>query len=89
MEAPAVGSAKNSELAATIRIAILILVGYLAFELIPTSLDKGLDTEWNLKTSFFLVSFAVFINIHHFFIDSVVWKFDQPEVRRNLLGAAS
>ena len=67
-------------------LAGLLLVGFCAFELIPNILDRTLETAWYLKTWFFTVAFIVFLNIHHFFIDSVVWKFDQKEVRAGLLG---
>jgi hypothetical protein len=64
---------------------MLLLVGFSAFELVPSLLDRAFQTEWYLKTWFFMIAFAVFINVHHFFIDSVVWKFNQDEVRNSLL----
>ena len=27
----------------------------------------------------------LFINIHHYFIDNVIWRFTDPEVRAHLL----
>ncbi len=65
--------------------ALLLVVGFLAFELGPNILDNGPETPWELKAWFFLFAFVVFLNVHHFFIDSVVWKFKQSEVRDNLL----
>jgi hypothetical protein len=88
MEAPGIARSRRPEVVATLSLAALILVGFLTFELFPILLDKGFETNWNKKAQFFLISVAVFINIHHYFIDSVVWKFDQPEVRKNILEAA-
>jgi len=69
----------------SLRVALLIVVGFLAFELIPSGLDKSLNTMWTTRMPFFMSAFSVFINVHHFFIDSVVWKFDQSEIRESLL----
>jgi hypothetical protein len=68
-----------------IKLALLLLIGFSAFELIPSLLDKGLETSWYLKTWFFMIAFAVFINVHHFFIDSVVWKISDPKVGGTLI----
>lgn len=69
----------------SLRVLGLIAVGFLAFELVPSFLDKSLDTESHQTAWFFTTAFAVFINIHHFFIDSVAWKFKNPEVKAKLL----
>lgn len=69
----------------SMRVALLLLVGFCAFELFPSLLDRSLETSWYLKTWFFVVAFVVFLNIHHFFIDSVVWKMNQPKVKKGLL----
>lgn len=69
-----------------LQIAILLLVSSFAFEFIPLYLDKNLETSQHQVEWFFFISFAVFINIHHFFIDSVTWKFNQSEVQTGLFG---
>ena len=68
----------------SLRIALLLFIGFSAFELIASLLDKYFETLWYTRTLFFFVAFSVFINIHHFFIDSVVWKFNQSEIRDGL-----
>ncbi|MDR3606785.1 MAG: hypothetical protein P4M08_05310 [Oligoflexia bacterium] len=81
-------ASRRPELRKSIFLAILLFVGFCSFELVPNLLDQVLQTGWYLKSWFFMASFAVFINIHHFFIDSVVWKFsrkDQKELRLALL----
>ncbi len=69
----------------SLRLIALIIVGFLYFELIPTTLDQKLNTEVTKTAWIFMTSFAVFINIHHFFIDSVVWRLKSPEVKSGLL----
>lgn len=78
---------KNSwyNLQVSVRILFLLAIGLLAFELIPSVLDKKLETDIYQSAWFFTAAFAVFLNIHHFFIDSVVWKLKDQEVRNNLL----
>jgi hypothetical protein len=34
---------------------------------------------------FFFTAAMLFINIHHYFIDNVIWRFKDPEVRNYLL----
>jgi hypothetical protein len=67
------------------RILALFLIGFLAFEGIPFSLDYLMNTDQHQLSWFFAAAFAIFFNIHHFFIDSVAWKFDHPEVRDGVL----
>lgn len=69
----------------SLRLLLLVAVGLLAFELIPSVLDKKLETGTHQAALFFTSAFAVFLNIHHFFIDSVVWKLKDEEVKNNLL----
>ncbi len=62
----------------------LALVGYLAFDGVPSGLDQFQASQAQLGMSFFLICFIAFINIHHYFIDNVLWRFKNPEVRRLL-----
>ena len=64
-----------------------IIVGFLAFELIPNTLDNILKPDGGYRQSWYFFTCALtFINIHHFFMDSVTWRFKSPEVQQNLLG---
>jgi len=64
----------------------LILVGFAAFELVPNSLDHMLGTQENLGVWFFFAAAVLFINVHHYFIDNVIWRFHNPRIRKYLLG---
>lgn len=64
--------------------AIMALLGYLAFEYVPKGLDQALNTRGMFQTSFFIIGFIAFINIHHYFIDNVLWRFKNKEVKQLL-----
>ena len=88
LEEPKISRGRWRNVDASLRLASLLIIGFLSFEFIPTLLDKKFDTLFNMDVLFFSVAFVVFINVHHFFIDSAVWKFNQREVREGLLGSA-
>ena len=73
------------ELKATILVTGIVLAGWLAFEMVPNTLDNALGTftAWNMF--FFFTAAMLFINVHHYFIDNVLWRFKDPEVRAYLL----
>ncbi len=73
----------RKQLKITIIVFLLILLGFLSFDLVPNVLDKYVTSEWSFF--FFIASFSVFINIHHYFIDSVIWRFKDPVVKQALL----
>ena len=43
----------------------------------------GTNDAWGM--SFFVTAAMLFINIHHYFIDNVLWRFKDPRVRAYLL----
>ena len=65
--------------------ALMVVVGYLAFYFIPGQLDAGLQTFQQQQLQYFLISILVFINIHHYFIDNVLWRFNKNKEVRELL----
>lgn len=62
----------------------LFVAGWAAFEIIPNSLDKYFFPSGSIFP-FFLISALIFINIHHYFIDNAIWRFRDPEIKKNLL----
>ena len=64
----------------------LVLVGFTVFELAPNALDSILGTQEALGVWFFFAAAVLFINVHHYFIDNVIWRFENPRIRRHLLG---
>ena len=64
---------------------VLVVVGYLAFEW--ASLLEWTDLTNQSGTMVLLGAATVmYINIHHYFIDAVIWKIREPEVRESLFG---
>jgi hypothetical protein len=63
---------------------MMIFIGYLAFDYIPLALDSSVDSRTTMGISYFFIAFMTFINIHHYFIDNVLWRFKNKEVRELL-----
>jgi hypothetical protein len=78
-------TARHREAQATALIVGLVVAGWLAFEFVPNSLDNELGTFGAWQMFFFFTAAMLFINIHHYFIDNVIWRMRDPEVRERLL----
>jgi hypothetical protein len=66
----------------TIVILGLVFCGWMGFEFVPGSLDMLMDHVRNIGVSFFLIGCSLFLNIHHYFLDNVLWRLrDDPVVR--------
>lgn len=64
---------------------IAFILGALMFDFVPKFLDSVILVENGITPNLFLLSFILFINIHHYFIDSVIWKGTNKDVRNNLI----
>jgi hypothetical protein len=62
-----------------------VLLGAMCFEFVPKFLD-GQNFLHNpaLGTSPFVAGFLLFINIHHYFIDNVIWRASNEQVKKYL-----
>jgi hypothetical protein len=78
------GSADYEIKAVGIVLAV-IGAGWLSFDLIPSTLDKWLGTFDSWRIFFFFTAAMLFINIHHYFIDNVLWRSRDPVVKQYLL----
>lgn len=60
-------------------------LGFAAFWAIPAYLDGmvAYDSETFGNTMFFFMCW-VFINIHHYFLDNVIWRAENPETKKHL-----
>ncbi len=72
-----------------LRVASFMLFGFLlgasGFFLFPFLMDQVIAYDKELfGASLFVVVFWVFINIHHYFLDNVMWRRGNPEVATNL-----
>ena len=69
----------------TVVILGLVVAGYLAFDWIPNRLNVALDVVPRTRTYFFVTAALAFVNVHHYFIDNVIWRLRDPGVRRELI----
>ncbi|MFV3368579.1 hypothetical protein ACNFH5_10430 [Pseudomonas sp. NY15435] len=51
------------------------------FYLLPVRLDDALGVS-EISPTVFMVAFLLFVNIHHYFLDSVIWRGTNAEVRK-------
>jgi hypothetical protein len=89
MEDTRLRSERHREIKATALVVGLVLAGWLAFEFVPNTLDNALGTFSAWQMFFFFTAAMLFINIHHYFIDNVLWRFRDPDVRAYLLSPRS
>lgn len=62
-----------------------LLLGGLGFWLIPTALTAIVPYDREvLGSSLFFFIVLIFINVHHYFLDNVMWRRGNPEVSRYL-----
>lgn len=76
---------RNSSVRATLLVLGLCFSGWIAFELVPGNLDKVFDNLRTFGFSFFLIAANLFINIHHYFLDNVLWRVRDDEAVRQAL----
>jgi hypothetical protein len=78
---------KMTGLSLAVFICLGFVLGYISFNAVPVMLDKTFNGHGPFYESIlFTVMFAVFINIHHFFIDNVIWRKENSEVKNYLYG---
>ena len=75
----------HPEIRATVLTVGIVLAGWMAFEFLPNEIDTALGTFNSWQMFFFFTAAMLFINIHHYFIDNVLWRFRDPEVQKYLL----
>jgi hypothetical protein len=71
-------------------IGVGVLLGYLGFQGIPRTVDALLPYDRHLLgPSLFLFSFYIFINIHHYFLDNVMWRRGNPDVQQYIFAKSA
>ena len=63
---------------------LMAAFGYLSFEYVPNRLDLETNAASQFGLGFFIIAIVAYINIHHYFIDNVLWRFKNKEVRELL-----
>lgn len=83
------GDMKNRSLWKLARFYLVgVALGALGFWVIPYLLTDTISYDKTILGGFaFFFIFWVFINIHHYLMDNVMWRKDNPDVAKNLFGA--
>jgi hypothetical protein len=70
-------------------VAAGVVLGFLGFMGVPRLLDSlGLYNARLYGPSLFLFQFYIFINVHHYFLDNVMWRRGNPDVQQYIFGRA-
>lgn len=70
-------------------IAVGVGLGYLGFWALPLFFDSTVPYDQTVfGGTVFMFIFWIFINIHHYFIDNVIWRRENPDTRRFLFGSS-
>ena len=85
MEDSRLRGSRHREAWGTALVVAIVIAGWLAFELVPNTIDTRLATFDAWGVYYFFTAAMLFINIHHYFIDNVIWRFKDPDVRAYLL----
>ena len=65
--------------------AVSFVLGYYMFWQAPAWLDTNVPYDTTVfGTSLFFFLFWIFINVHHYLLDTVMWRKGNPEVKRHL-----
>ena len=74
-----------SKAAFIVFVVLGIVIGALIFDALPGLLDKQISYDRSIYgTALFMFMFWIFINIHHYFIDNVIWRREGSEVKKYL-----
>ena len=69
--------------------AVGLGLGYLGFWLLPRFLNRHVHYDYAMfGTGLFFFLFWIFINVHHYFLDTVMWRKGNPDVQRYLFAHA-
>ena len=85
MEDTRIRGLEHPEVRGTLLAFSIVVAGWLAFEFVPNEIDTALGTFNSWQMFFFFTAAMLFINIHHYFIDNVLWRFKDPEIQKYLL----
>ena len=70
-------------------LVLTAILGALAFELVPHALDKNvpITVAFNHPALWFF-AFNLFINLHHYFIDNVIWRGNNELLKQHIVVAS-
>lgn len=81
------GQSISARMRLVIFAALGFILGYLGFWLLPETLNANVPYSQEVfGTALFFYLFWIFINIHHYLLDTVMWRKGNPDVARHLFG---
>jgi hypothetical protein len=64
-----------------------LILGFVGFWFAPSLLNKVVAYDREVfGVAMFLFVFWIFINVHHYFLDSVMWRRENPDTKKYLFG---
>ncbi len=66
---------------------VAIILGLAGFWWLPRLFDRVVSYDSAFGAEAFMFMFWIFINIHHYFMDNVMWRRENPDTARFLFGA--
>lgn len=70
-------------------LVLAAIIGAASFEWIPAMLDKLFPLDANVfGPTLWVFAFNIFINVHHYFIDNVIWRGDNDFLKNYLVKAS-
>jgi hypothetical protein len=76
---------KKYQLNMALFVLLGVILGALGFWAIPIFLQVAVAYDADIfGASMFMFMFFIFINVHHYFLDNVMWRRENPDVRRYL-----
>jgi len=75
------------------RLAVFVVIGtalgFLGFVALPYLLDASVSYDESVYgPSLFVFLFYIFINVHHYFLDNVMWRRGNPDIQKHVFGAS-
>jgi len=66
-----------------------MFLGFFSFWTLPRLLDSSISYNQTIfGGTMFMFIFWIFLNIHHYFIDNVIWRRENPDTKRFLFGSS-
>lgn len=59
-----------------------VVTGYLFWEFIPNQLNSNVKVSTILGPTIFMFYFQIFLNVHHYLIDNVIWRKDNKQLKK-------
>ena len=78
-------ASKRYHLNMALFVVLGVILGALGFWAIPILLQVLVTYDADVfGAAMFMFIFAIFINVHHYFLDNVIWRRENPDMRRYL-----